>query len=103
MNRARFRLQAVVVLALIVLVSWPQMRPVRATSIWRAAPATEAPQTVAEDPRFQYGDEKRARIGYGSMASRETSDGGAGLRRGPRPGEGDPAPSYITPPAEAVA
>ena len=84
MNRARFRLQAVVVLALIVLVSWPQMRPVRATTVWRGITANDTPQEATENPRLHYGGEKRQRVGYGSLAAHR------------------PAPRYLPPP-EAVA
>jgi hypothetical protein len=69
MERARFRLQAVVVMILIALVSWPQMRPVRATSIWRAHGPLKANDEETIDRRLHYDGERRAVIGYGSLSS----------------------------------
>lgn len=103
MNRAHFRLQAVVVVAVIVLVSWPQMRPVRATSIWRTQPASHTREETVEDRRLDYGGDQRARIGYGSLATQPTDETDARRGTGRQPGADIPAASYLPLPAEALA
>lgn len=69
MTPVRFGVQALVVLALVVLVSWPEHRRLRAVTIWRTnGPLAGDRAGAAGDPRF--GGTGRGRgsyqIGYGS-------------------------------------
>jgi hypothetical protein len=102
MDRARVRLQAVVVTILVALVSWPQMRPVRATSIWRAHGPLEAKDEKTVDRRLQYDGERRARVGYGSLSSENRENSGAVTRSNSTSPEAALTRS-VEPPAEAVA
>lgn len=79
MNRVRFGVQLVVVSALVVLVSWPEQRQLRAVTIWRAN-GTLVPRrrSIDEDQRVRAGqaDERRAALGRGrwERASMVTND-----------------------------
>ena len=80
MTPARFGLQALVVLVLAALVSWPQHRELRAGSLWHAA---ARPGTSPRDGGRGRGTDVRPyRIGYGS-ASEFTlgADAAAALHR----------------------
>src|SRR5262245_28251414 len=100
MTRARFRFQVAIVVALIVLVSWPQWRPIRATSIWYArGPLTAAQQT---EVRAVSGDRNdRPQVGYGSLAARDT--GVTTLRESNARVPNRSAPSYAASPSEMAA
>jgi hypothetical protein len=68
MNRARFAVQAIGVFALIVLVSWPEQRQVRAATLWRPnGTLTPRRATIDEDRRVRAGQDagRRAIVGRG--------------------------------------
>jgi hypothetical protein len=66
MTSARFAIQAALVLALVVLVSWPEPQGVRGASLWRQdGPLALARRAAAGDPRRRG---LRYEIGYGSYA-----------------------------------
>jgi hypothetical protein len=51
MTPARFGVQVLIVLTLMVAVSWPELGPVRAVSLWRADGPLSADRTAARDAR----------------------------------------------------
>jgi hypothetical protein len=66
MTPARFGLQALAVLVLAALVSWPQHRDLRAGTLWYTS---ERPVTTPRDSRSGFGkDTRRYLIGYGSAS-----------------------------------
>ena len=79
MNRARFGVQVIAVFALIVLVSWPEQRQLRAVTVWRTN-GTLVPRrgSIDQDQRVLAGqsDQRRARLGWGryERTSMVTSD-----------------------------
>jgi hypothetical protein len=76
MNRVRFALQAIVVLLLILIVSSPDRRQVRAVDMWRAdGPLRLQRRLISSDPRVIGGEseQRSARIGYGSARFAGTS------------------------------
>jgi hypothetical protein len=74
MSRARFGVQAVFVVALIALVSWPERPQGRSTSVWR----TDGPIGVGRDGQvFRAARGGRFEIGYGSARLDRTSAAGA--------------------------
>lgn len=103
MNRKRFRLQAVFVIVLIVLVTWPQWRPIRATSVWRAHGPLETQRQTSPDRRFDYGDDTNARVGYGSLATQDDGDASKAAARKAADHMLANRPRYDTAPAEMVA
>lgn len=60
MKRTHLGLQAFFILLLIVMVSWPQYRPVRAASIWRYTPDALARAQAEELTPFTYEEDTRA-------------------------------------------
>ena len=52
MRRAHFGIQAIVVVAVVSFVSWPQFRPARAQSIWRYAPAAGLEARTIDAARY---------------------------------------------------
>jgi len=52
MRRAHFGIQAIVVVAVVSFVSWPQFRPARAQSIWRYAPAAVLEARTIDAARY---------------------------------------------------
>lgn len=66
MSPARFGFQAMVVLTMAALVSWPEQRQVRADDFWHADGGTRRPD-VGGTPRTRRG-EGRYLIGYGSAS-----------------------------------
>src|SRR5215212_12268163 len=52
MRRAHLAVQAVIVLAMVAFVSWPQFRPVRTQSVWRYAPASVLQARTSDAARF---------------------------------------------------
>ena len=66
MTPARFGFQAMVVLIMVALVSWPEQRQVRAGDFWHGEGATRRPD-VAGTPGARHG-EGRYLIGYGSAS-----------------------------------
>lgn len=65
MKGTHFGVQAVIVLGLVALVSWPEYRPVRAQSIWRYTPAASR-QTEAKDLARLYVEGNRTPVvGFG--------------------------------------
>ena len=52
MRRTHLGVQAVIVLAMVAFVSWPQFRPVRMQSVWRYAPAAVLEARTADAARF---------------------------------------------------
>jgi hypothetical protein len=76
MSRARLTFQALIVLGLIVLVSWPEQRHLRAISVWRAKSHGQAAGTrsgALPERRRTY------TVGYGSYGS--SAGAGANLQR----------------------
>lgn len=61
MKRTHLGLQAFFIFLLILMVSWPQFRPVRAASIWRYTPEALARAQAEELTPFTYEEEARAR------------------------------------------
>src|SRR6185503_7769437 len=52
MRRTHFGIQAIVVVAVVSFVSWPQFRPARAQSIWRYAPAAVLEARTIDAARY---------------------------------------------------
>ena len=52
MRRTHLGVQAAIVLTMVVLVSWPEFRPVRAQSVWRYAPAAVLQARTSDAERF---------------------------------------------------
>lgn len=52
MKRTHVGIQAIIVLAMVSFVSWPQFRPVRAHSIWRYAPAAVIEARTIDAARY---------------------------------------------------
>ena len=52
MRRTHLGVQIAIVLAMVVFVSWPQFRPVRAQSIWRYAPAAVLQARTLDAARY---------------------------------------------------
>jgi len=52
MKRTHLGIQAIIVLAMVSFVSWPQFRPVRAQSIWRYAPAAVIEARTLDAARY---------------------------------------------------
>ena len=52
MKRTHFGIQAIVVVAVVSFVSWPQFRPARAQSIWRYAPAAVLEARTIDAARY---------------------------------------------------
>src|SRR2546427_4368696 len=52
MRRTFLGVQAVIVMAMVASVSWPQFRPVRAQSVWRYAPAAVLQAQTIDAARF---------------------------------------------------
>ena len=71
---ARFGLQALAVLALVVLVSYPDHRQLRAVSVWRAGGPLASGGNV-DDVLARYAD-RRVEIGFGSIGLERTSAAG---------------------------
>jgi len=85
MNRTRLRVQTAGVLALVILVGWPQFRSIRAITVWReSGPLTPRPELIANDPRIAAGQAQGGllRVGYGSL--RNLSSDAVQGRRGRR-------------------
>lgn len=67
MNK-RLGAQALVVVALIVMVSWPEFYTSRPNTMWRFAPELQQTAEAAELNAYRYADEQRtARSGIGSL------------------------------------
>lgn len=67
MNK-RFGVQALVVIALIALVSWPEFYTSQPDSVWRFAPELQQTAEAAELNLYRYADDQRtARRGTGSL------------------------------------
>ena len=63
-------MQTAGVLALVILVGWPQFRSIRAITVWRdAGPLAPRPELIANDPRIAAGQAQGGlvRVGYGSL------------------------------------
>ena len=52
MNRTHLGIQAIIVVAMVSFVSWPQFRPVRAQSIWRYTPAAVLEARTIDAARY---------------------------------------------------
>ena len=66
MNRTHFGVQAAIVLTMVMFVSWPHFRPVRAQAVWRYVPATV--QQAKTDDAARYSDTSATRtsvVGFG--------------------------------------
>ena len=86
MNRTYFGVQAAIVLTMVMFVSWPQFRPVRAQAVWRFVPATV--QQAKADDAARHSDTSATRrpvVGVGratsTTAPTESEDGSASPRR----------------------
>ena len=77
MNRVKFAFQTTLVLVSVLLVSWPQFRPVRAATVWRYSPEAAERARVNELTPYQYSQEQRvARAGVGRASSGLESEAG---------------------------
>jgi hypothetical protein len=79
MTRTHLGIQAIIVLAMVSFVSWPQFRPARAQSIWRYAPAAVLEARTIDAARYA-GAASASRPSIGEPPSSST-----GLAPTPRP------------------
>ena len=81
MSRTFFRFQAVFVLALCALVSWPHFRPARAApTVWRTGGPLEPQRDLSADRRVTGGEstQRVRKIGYGSAGASDAAGPGRG-------------------------
>jgi hypothetical protein len=74
MKSARLGVQALIVIALIVLVSRPQFRPLRAASVWLTPEETSAANETAEFVEQLSSTDRRAAAGRGRRFAGSTTD-----------------------------
>src|SRR6266850_1266999 len=96
MNRAHIGVQAVIVLTMVVFVSWPQFRPLRAQSVWRYAPAVV--QQAKTDDAATYSDilgNRTSKVGFGRASYTRTAPVHVDTNGNQPRGFGAPQPEYI--------
>src|SRR5678815_5297253 len=73
MKRTHLGIQAIIVVAMVSFVSWPQFRPARAQSIWRYAPATVLEARTIDAARYAGAASASTRRPYiGGLSSSST-------------------------------
>jgi len=72
MKRTHLGIQAIIVLTMVWFVSWPELRPVRAQSIWRYNPGAMLEARTADAARYTTAAGPSSRRGSASEASSST-------------------------------
>jgi hypothetical protein len=81
MTPARFTVQVLIVLTLMVVVSWPELGQVRAVAVWRSSGSPSGDRSAAAARRSSRGDRGDGQFGFGSAAYMPSTGAAAALRQ----------------------
>jgi hypothetical protein len=102
MNRTRFGVQTLIVVTLIMLVSWPQFRPVRAASVWRTSPDAAAVRTGLESFTTSLTEDARGGTTRGRVFGLTSEEEAEAARLAARRAEDAARRNFVTPSAVAA-